>query len=83
MVALGALVDAFTDKTLDNLINYFICEATGYVPGKCSREEIEDPLISVMYIAIPATVLVNVINWTKAKGYIMKHTKQVGAQYTL
>ena len=49
--------------------NYFLCETAGYVPGKCSREALEQftyPLLNIVFyitaLFVPIVNLIFVIN---------------------
>ena len=64
-------VYAAEKEVLDNAItSYFLCEAVGHVPGKCSRETLEQyshPLLNIaiyniLVLFIPIVNLVYVIN---------------------
>ena len=54
--------------------SYVLCEAVGYVPGKCSRESIEQysyPLLNIVFyfsaFLVPVVELLFVINFTNLK----------------
>ena len=67
------------DKLIDGMKVYFICEASGHVPGKCDRNVFERhfyPSMScISYILmglIPLSILNFVVNWNKVKGIVCK-----------
>lgn len=66
------LVSGNTEKATRDFTNYFLCESTGHVPGKCDRSEFERHLRPEMSIVtyyllgiIPMGILNFVVNWSK------------------
>lgn len=68
--------------------NYFACEASGHVPGQCSREEFDKlaiPYLSgisyFIFVAIPLTMLIFVINWKSVLVKCKKESLEIGSTY--
>lgn len=76
------------DSISSAVSNYFACEASGHVPGQCSREKFEKlaiPYLSgisyyFIFIIVPLTILVFVINW-KSVLEVMKCKRKVCSTY--
>ena len=69
-MAFVALVTTNANKLIDGLTEYFACEASGHVPGRCSREVFEKysyPYVAmVAYLLqgfVPVTHLNYVLDW--------------------
>ena len=74
-----ALYVAQRESFRDAVSNYFLCEAVGYVPGKCSREALEQftyPPLSITFYAMaflmPVVFLLFVINIRTLKEQVEK-----------
>ena len=68
------IVNGYSDKVNEGFEDYFACEASGHMPGKCNRGVFERYLFpymsAVAYILLgllPFTVLNFVVNWDKLK----------------
>ena len=75
----NALFAAQRDSFREAVTSYFVCEAVGYVPGKCSREALEQfihPLlgitVDVMLFFLPVSFLVFVINFRIVREQVEK-----------
>lgn len=60
------------DRAVKGLAQYFACESTGHVPGKCDRRSFElhlYPRMSVIaYVFIgmvPISIIIFIVNWHK------------------
>lgn len=80
MIHIG-IVTGNMDRVRDGLNNYFVCESTGHIPGKCDRREFEQYLYpsmsSVAYIflgLIPLGVLNFIVKWEKLWKSIKKNS---------
>ena len=59
MVYFG-VVSGTTDEKIELLTKYFFCEASGHVPGRCDRKELEKYLYQ-NYMNIFAYALIGII----------------------
>ena len=57
-----ALITTNANKFIDGLTEYFACEASGHVPGRCSREVFEK--YSYPYVATVSYVLLGIVPLT-------------------
>ena len=72
MVHFG-IATGYTDRRIEVLTEYFVCEAFGHVPGKCDRNVLEQysyqtymsAIAYVLLAFIPFTVLNFIVNWEK------------------
>ena len=83
-MAFVSLVTTNLNRLIDGLTEYFACEASGHVPGRCSREVFEKysyPYVSmVAYVLlgiVPITHLNYVLNW---RAMCTWNTKQLNCQ---
>ena len=58
-MAFVSLITTNANKLIDGLTEYFACEASGHVPGKCSREVFEK--YSYPYVAMVAYLLQGIV----------------------
>ena len=87
LFALDAVYAAEKDVLEEAITSYFLCEAVGHVPGRCSRETFEQyshPLLNIAiynipYVFIPIVNLVFVINCTA----IRESTKRLSIVWRL
>ena len=76
-----ALYTARRDTLIATTIQYFTCEATGHVPGKCDRASFQQHddiwwLICVVYILlglIPTVNLTFVVNFREVQQKLLAH----------
>ena len=78
-VSQTSLFNAQIESFREAVTSYFLCEAVGYVPGKCSREALEyfthpllDITLNVMIIFLPCSFLIFVINFSIVKEQVEK-----------
>ena len=69
MIHLG-IVTGNADKVGDAFTEYFVCESTGHVPGKCDRSIFERHLYPYMSVIayllmgmVPIAILNFIVNW--------------------
>ena len=65
------------DSFMDAVNSYFLCEAVGYVPGRCSRETLEQYshllmkiVRHIMHIFLPTILLLYLINCRNLKANV-------------
>ena len=75
----NALSGAQRESFREAVTSYFLCEAVGYIPGKCSREALEQfthPLLNITLDALaffsPFSFLLFVINFRILKEQVEK-----------